>query len=216
MDSKLFDLNSFNYAVYRNTKSTSNVNINSLYSKPSKDEFLAKFKNPDNIDYLINQINLLNNNKLNRNTIYINLIKYINAWENMGKFDNLPNSISIINLLDSYNNLFIKVFGNTFGDNSIVPFNIKQSPSDLNGMYAQQTRYMDYSSDIKPISSYRKSVFKRHYDTYRETDVNDRQGMFYAMDNNKFTNQLNDMDITDDKTSDDSYIEREMPLYKLK
>lgn len=215
MDSKLFDLSTFNFALYRNEKTTKDANIYTQYQQIKKEELISKFKSQENVDYLIEEINRLNANKLDRKVIYLDVIKYMSAWDNMGKFDTIPNSINIITLLDYYNSNFLSAFAYTFNTNEQIPLNLKQSPADLNGLHAQQVQYFNYTNSVKKIPFYERALYKRHYDTYTETDVNDRQGLFYAMDNHKYENELHVMDINDNKISSDSYVEREMPVFRL-
>jgi hypothetical protein len=216
MDSKLFDLDTFNFALYKNNKITKDVNVYTKYQQVSKADIVEKFKSPENIDYLIDEINKINGNKLDRKIIYLDVIKYMLAWSNLGKFDNIPKSINIITLLDYYNSNFISAFAYSFNKNEQLPLNLKQSPSELNGMPAQQTQYFNYNNCVKKTPFYERALYKRNYDKYTETNVNDHQGLFYAMDNHKYENDLRKMDEVDDKISSNSYVEREMPVFKLK
>jgi hypothetical protein len=213
MNSNLFNSPLFNYALFRETNYTKDADINRMYDEISISEIIERFNSGKNIEYLVNEINILNGNNLDKQMVFVQVHKYIDSWINMGKFLDRPKTFNIINMLDYYNNLFLETFADTFSD-YIIPNNIHQGPN-LNGIVAQQTRYTNYKS--KPIPFYEKALYKRHYDQNINSQTSTELGtLHYSYDNNKYHSELQKIYDDDALIKSNNYDETIMPIWSLK
>ena len=213
MNSKLFDSPLFNYALFRENDYTKDVDVNTLYGEITSSEIVERFKAGENIDYLVDEINTLNGDNLDKKMLFTQVYKYVDSWVNMGKFLDRPQTFNIINMLDYYNNLFLETFADTFSD-TIIPNNIHQGP-DLNGIVAQQTRYTTFKS--KPIPFYEKALYKRHYDQNINSKSSTELGtLHYSYDSNKYHSELQKIYDDEKLIKSNNYDETVMPVWGLK
>lgn len=215
-----FESNTFNYALYRNTAKTNDVSVYGLYERVRPEDMANAFKSQSNVDFLISEILALGKGAFTYKDIYIKVNKLVEAWVRLGKFDKVPQSVSITTLVDTYNKVFIDTFYEDIFKTNVIPSNLHQQPSSLNGMPAQQTRFLDLTPSIKNTPFWEKALYKRNHDKKFESSVNDTEGLFYVQDTDNMTDGIHNYakDInTYQSTSfnDDEMIERLVPQWSL-
>ena len=159
-----------------------NYNDNEMENTQIKD--LANMMKTDrNIDYLTKLI--IDRSSMNgvydRVSIREQVIKYLTAWESMGKFDTFKyRFVNMIAAMDSYNKEFVNTFAAT-----ILPEDVTKVESVVNpnGMYAQQERILKTTS--KPVPFYERTIFRRLTDKTLVQPISETQNLFYGMTNVK-------------------------------
>lgn len=190
------------------------------FERVSPDDFITLFKSVDNKDYLLDQIvSRMDAKTINRTDLLTSVNKVINAWITLGKFDKVKNLkyINKITLLDYYNNMFIDVFKQKY-DSILIPDNLTQQPMDLNGKYVQQTQIRDYTPFVRKTPFYERALYKRHHASDIEDTMEEAQSLVYVLDTDNMRNGEHRFAHSVNKTSvtNYDYLEREMPVWKLK
>jgi len=172
-----------NFSVYRDLIST-NININTFSTDTNpniiiKEDVISTMNSDNNIallsDLIIqkNGIGLISNNQ----TIIDKVSQFIQSWINLGKFDKLNSFLSFSDLINYYNKEFVYEFSDTILPADILKFKSIPNP---NGLYAQQTRTLSFSSKKPPF--WERALYKRLEDRKRDIPLDETEQPFYKFE----------------------------------
>lgn len=233
MDQKIKNIPFFDFNLFRRSYKTDGINIPEQFQETKKEDFIKEFKSDKNIDDLsriiLQKLDLYDSKLLP--IIKIDVIKFIDSWINLGKFDALVQSSSLTNQLFLYNKKFADVFEYEFKKK----YNVKNDTNPffevINGKKREEFRPEDYASlnvqqfrtnhlkesldkSRNTIKFYEKAIYKRHYDTIDDDKItthgNDRHALIYT-DERRFDKGLAEID---DRTSNsNNTLEKESLKY---
>lgn len=193
----------------------------------NKDDFIKLVMSNNNIEYLTNLIieradPLRNGTALQSSyNVRAQVIKYLESWKNLGKFDRETVSfegkqlslltVSPTSLVDHYNLEFVKTFAE-----SILP-----TPEVINvtsvvnpaGLYAQQERILKVNN--KPVPFYEKAIYRRLTDRNLQQRIDETEMPFYRMDKNPRITDEERKKAEVDRNTLPTYFEREGPFFRM-
>lgn len=204
----LYNYNGLNFALYRQAIRT-NIPVHTFSTETNptivtKEQVITNMKSKNNINHLTQLIIRKNAMGLPADiqSVSEKVVSMINAWINMGKFNTLNSFLSFNHMIDYYNKEFVLEFAET-----ILPVNALkvQSVTNPNGMYAQQSRTLSFTSKAPPF--WERALYKRLEDRHREIPMDESQDFFY-----KF--ELTGKKIPEAVANRDIY-ERESPEFRM-
>ncbi len=189
---------------------------NGEYAVVTRADFLSSFKSSDNKEYLIEQITSISDGRLSRQDTLVEINKIMSAWEQLGKFDSIPEYINSSHLINQYNYSLLNIFRNK-NNLEAIPFTLTQVPSDLDGKFVQQDQMRDYSQFVKPVPFYERALYKRHYASGSDDSITESRSLFYTLDtdnmsegSHRYASKVNDYQQTNY-----DFLEREVPVWRL-
>ena len=216
----VFTDTNFNYGLFKEYSATQSIDIQTNNSTPKKNILESKFRSDDNILELIKLINQKSTNKVDQRYLYIQILKYIDSWIELGIFSDIPNSINITTLIDYYNTRFVNSFSKDILKITELPNENKElyklTPDKLNGMYVQQDRNIDQSQFIKKTPFYEKALYVRRYDKGEDDIVNDIEVKFKTLESRYVKNRKKQINDYSYRNTHRNNIEREVPQWSLK
>lgn len=183
-----------------------------LTTKRIEDRFESQKNINEIVELIIRKNGFDIKNTITRKDIETQVRTYVDAWINLGKFENVSGYYSLESAITAFNHEFVKVYApkltHTKNDPKIV-----KSVVNPNGMYAQQDRVI--IEKIKPIPFYEKALYKRNIEWKAELPMDEVEMPFYRMDKNKNISDK-ERSKTDRKkfTNEEAFLDQENKQYR--